>query len=333
MNSFILRFTTACIVLNLLFFTKNYSQEHKTTSISGKVSLDSTWSSNMYLSHINSYEDMHLMSNKMIIAETVIDSLGYFNFSLDYLPQGEHLYRLHVVKKGDSRATLIIGGKDENHLFFILKSTSHIQFACTPSLPPFRRVSYKNSPENTAFHQITQLVFKADSIAAESSASKRSLVESKLYQELQLIADTSTNFLVSQYAIHKNPTLTAYSSNEEFYNAYSSKWENQDNGYYKAFENKIPVSKEKGNSSIFILLGISLMLVVLVGVKTNLFQTNKLKTLSIQERKIFELLKQGATNQEISDELNIGLSTVKSHASSIYSKLKVKSRKDIVNMK
>jgi DNA-binding NarL/FixJ family response regulator len=40
----------------------------------------------------------------------------------------------------------------------------------------------------------------------------------------------------------------------------------------------------------------------------------------------------GKSNKEISDELNIGLSTVKSHVNRIYSKLEIKSRKDILNL-
>ncbi|CAN0606043.1 unnamed protein product, partial [Ectocarpus sp. 12 AP-2014] len=58
-----------------------------------------------------------------------------------------------------------------------------------------------------------------------------------------------------------------------------------------------------------------------------------LKSLSIQERKIYSLLKEGKSNKEISEEYNIGVSTVKSHVSSIYTKLSVKSRKEIINFK
>ena len=34
---------------------------------------------------------------------------------------------MHITKKGDSPATLIIGGKDENHLFLIADCCSNIQ--------------------------------------------------------------------------------------------------------------------------------------------------------------------------------------------------------------
>lgn len=57
----------------------------------------------------------------------------------------------------------------------------------------------------------------------------------------------------------------------------------------------------------------------------------KYKSLSIQERKIFAFLKNGKFNKEISDQLHIGLSRVKSHITNIYSKFGVKSRKEILD--
>ena len=53
--------------------------------------------------------------------------------------------------------------------------------------------------------------------------------------------------------------------------------------------------------------------------------------LSVQEKKVFDLLKAGSSNKEISDALNIEVSTVKSHVHKIFSRLGVKSRKEIVN--
>lgn len=99
-------------------------QNNSSAHISGKLSIDNTWDSNIYLSHIPTYDDMYVMSNEMIIAQAEIDSLGYFDFDIDFLPNGKNLYRLHITKKGDTPATLIIGGKDENHLFLILNRSS-----------------------------------------------------------------------------------------------------------------------------------------------------------------------------------------------------------------
>jgi NarL family two-component system response regulator LiaR len=57
------------------------------------------------------------------------------------------------------------------------------------------------------------------------------------------------------------------------------------------------------------------------------------QTLTVQERKIFSMLKEGKTNKEISDICAISLSTVKTHVNSIYSKLGLQSRTDVMDYK
>ena len=308
-------------------------QNKSSAYISGELSLDDTWDSIIYLSHISTYEDMYSMSNEMIIAKASINNLGYFNFDLDFLPQGENLYRLHLIKKGDTPATLTIGGKHENHLFFISNSFSKINLESNSSNPPFRTVSYTNSTVNSSFQELIRLVFKGDSIAAESSASKRLLIESQLQNDLFQIADTSSNLLVSLYALYKTENRSDYSSNENFYNSYFNKWKHKEDSYLKSFTSKFPQTETNNRPVYSFLLAIVLIIVGFFIGKKVLKKDRKLDKLSVQERKIYSLLQESATNQEISNQLNIGLSTVKSHATSIYSKLKVKSRKDIINMK
>jgi DNA-binding NarL/FixJ family response regulator len=65
--------------------------------------------------------------------------------------------------------------------------------------------------------------------------------------------------------------------------------------------------------------------------KRNKTTKNPMQDLTIQERNIFGLLQQGKSNKEISDELSISLSTVKSHVNNIFSKMNLKSRKEILS--
>lgn len=183
------------------------------------------------------------------------------------------------------------------------------------------------------------MVSIADSIASESSASKRSLIEDQLQKDLLFIADTSNNFLVSLYAIYKSKFESNYSTNMDFYKSYIKRWWNQDDAYFMSFAKQLPINsniKSTDNSKMIVFGVILAFILIVVGFflgKRGLKKSKKLEKLSIQERKIYELLQQGATNQEISNHFSIGLSTVKSHVSSIYAKLNVKSRKDILNMK
>ena len=65
--------------------------------------------------------------------------------------------------------------------------------------------------------------------------------------------------------------------------------------------------------------------------RKNKITKNPIQDLTVQERNIFALLQLGKSNKEISDELNISLSTVKSHVNNIFSKMNIKSRKEILN--
>lgn len=309
-----------------------YGQNTK-SSISGKLLLDDSWSSTIYLSHIPTFDDMYVMSSEMIVARTVIDSLGYFSFDIDFLPVEDNLFRIHLVKKDDSAATLIIGGKDENHLFLVANRFSVIQMKGNFSYPPFKNVIVEKGRENMALQQVANHFFKSDSLASESSASKRLLIEKQLEKDLFFMADTSTYFLVSLFAIYKNRFADNYSGNEEFYVSYLKKWRNEENAYFSSFKKQLP-NRASDYSYVLIIVSICILsLIIFLSRKHSLKEDNRIKKLSIQERKIYEMLQQGASNQEIANQFNIGLSTVKTHVSSIYSKLNVKSRKGIVNMK
>ena len=77
-----------------------------------------------------------------------------------------------------------------------------------------------------------------------------------------------------------------------------------------------------------------LLILLLWNYRRKIFRhTDKLKSLSLQEKKVFDLLKKGKSNKEISSELHIEVSTVKSHLHRIYTRLGVKSRKEIIDGK
>jgi len=113
-------------------------QNKNQASIFGNLYLDDTWDSVVYLSYIPSFDDMYLMSGDMIIAQTGIDSSGYFKFDINFLSSENKLYRLHLVKKGDKSTTLITGGRNENHLFLLANSQSKINVSTHFSYPPFK---------------------------------------------------------------------------------------------------------------------------------------------------------------------------------------------------
>jgi DNA-binding NarL/FixJ family response regulator len=63
--------------------------------------------------------------------------------------------------------------------------------------------------------------------------------------------------------------------------------------------------------------------------KTHSFQTAELAALTRREKDVLAYLQTDAMNIEIAEILNIGVETVRTHASSIYRKLGVRGRRDI----
>jgi len=329
----VFRYLKILLILLVLMTGISNGQNREKAVISGQFFLDDSWNPVVYLSYIPTFDDMYTMSADMIIAQAAIDSSGCFCFKLDFLPKEQRLYRLHIVKKGDSPSTLIIGGKDENHFFLMADRISDIQISNRFGFPPFHNIEFGNSPSNSELQQVRNRIFNAENTFEESSATKRLLIKKKLEEALLETADTSHFFLVSLYAVYESKFKSEYNSNADFYTAYLRKWKYENNAYYKAFKRQLP-QEEGWGIWVFVCIFVAIVFVMFgIWKYTRKRQNKKLQKLSVQERKIFELLREGESNQAISDECNIGLSTVKSHVSSIYSKLRVKSRKEVIDLK
>lgn len=324
------------IFVNALFCTdvQASSVDFSAGRIDGHLHLNKTWKPVVYLSYITNFTEMNTLSNGFIISETTVDSLGNFSMDIGFLPEEENLFRLHLVKKDDPPNSLIIGGKDENHIFLIANCNTKIRITNKEKQSLFKGVVISGCSNNNSFKQITKIITASNkNIFSEDSSIKRELIEKATSEKLRLIADTCTNSLASLYAIYKSDFESNYSSNISFYKSYIKKWKNNNSTYFIKFREQLPVKNERKGMypflSVFIFIIFGLVFYYYVRGK----KKNRIKSLSVQEKKILAVLQKGATNQQISDEFNIGINTVKSHVSNIYSKLKIKSRNEIMNMK
>lgn len=322
---------TLIFFCSCLFCYTQSKQEHY--NIKGTIQLDSTWSNKVYLSLIPSFNKMYTMSNSMIVSVAEINSNGIFKFDTSFLPEDEHLYRVHIAKKDAPPASLIIGGNDENHIFIITQKDSKILIKKNSSTTPFQQSEVSGNQTNLDLKAINEISRFIDSTGLEETYLKREFITKGINEKLRFVADSSSNALVSLYALYKSKYESNYNINKQFYSDYLEKWSTNTSPYFIEFRNSLPKQNEK-KSYINIIIGFTCFL---IGIALSYYffvlrKSNKLKSLSIQERKIFTLLQQGKSNKEISDELNIGLSTVKSHVSNIYSKLGIKSRKEIMDI-
>ncbi len=282
--------------------------------------MDSIWARVVYLSQIPTLKDMYTMSNAMIIAEATIDSLGYFSFRPDYLPEEDQLFRVHISKVGAPAASLIIGGSEENHLFLITNKNAGVFIENSEYSDLFEAASVAGYHPSKALVAIDKIARYADSTKFNGSSIKRDFVSRAIDEKLRYVADTSSHQLVSLYALNKSNFESNFPVNEQYYENFFKKWKSERSPYLDSFKAQLPI-KRSSEIYYYILLGLAFFA---LGFFLNWFlkwkgqqKKSQLNSLSVQERKIFDLLQKGHSNKEISEEYSIGLSTVKSHVSSI----------------
>ncbi len=324
-------------ILLLILFSPTKGFSDNAGYISGKLILDDSWEREIFVCYIKTIEKEYAVSNDIIIASSVIDSLGNFKINLDKIPAQWSLLRLHVVKKGVSPNSLVIGSIDENFIFVIAKQDSQIKIFNNDGLPIFANIYFEGADYMGTFDHVKKLSNYPSSIDYENSLIEKEFIKEVVSEKLRLVADTTKNPLVSLYALYQTDFHSDYYENPTFYENYFSKWEKENNAYFESFKSKFPIAQNSPQSQDFLppffLFFTGVGIILLIGIYINRNKTRKLKNLSVQERKIFELIRNGLSNKEVSAECNIELTTVKSHVSSIYSKLNIKSRKEAINLK
>lgn len=303
--------------------------------IKGNFQLDSIWTPTVYLSYISNFDRMYTMSKEMIVAKAPLDTYGNFKFDVAFLPNETGLYRIHVAKKNNPIASLIIGGAEENHFFLLADSKSNITITNLSKKTLFQNIKIEGNRSNNQFKKIDEIYTYMDSIVAVDTYVKSEFITKAIEEKLRFVADSSTNPMVSLYALYRSNYESNYKINQQFYEDYVDKWNSENSNYFKQFRTKLPL-KKKNTSFLYLIIGCIFFVLGLFMGKYILNKKRKpnspLISLSVQERKIFSLIQEGKSNKEISDEYNIGVSTVKSHVSNIYSKLNIRSRKDAMNL-
>lgn len=334
MNKTLLQFIT--IVFFLLSFQTQAISEKK-GEIVGQLILDDSWERKIYLSQINAFEKEYTVANDLVVKSAEIDSMGQFKIDLSHLTSDWSLLRLHIAKKGISANSLVIGSLDENFMLLIANKDSEIQIYNTEERPIFKDVSIEGADYMQTFNTVKNLAEYPNTIDYDSSLIERNFIEDVVYEKLKVIADTTGHPLVSLYALFKTDFQTDYQVDQSYYENYLNKWKDEENAYLEAFRLQFPKKVQSSSTDhtssyliVIMLLGFLMLLGAYYYISS---RKTDLKTLSIKEREVFDMLRKGMSNKEISMECNIELTTVKSHVGSIYSKLKVKSRKEAMDLK
>ncbi len=272
----------------------------------------------MYVSFISDFNQMYTASDALIIGKAAIDTAGYF--SLKFAAQKEPaLYRLHIIKKGDPAATLIIGGKDVNHVFFI-GDTSHIYLNHPDKTVALNQAEIGNTPANESLKHFFAIINPASEVPGDAG---RQLLKNRLIN----LADSSSSQIVSLLAISytfgldekQKERIGAIVSRLDKHNAYGA-------NIFEQYQ-RPPFWYIAAGVMLVIVATVSMLLVRLYRKRKAL---KMFSTLSQREVVIIKLIANGKSNKEIANELNVELSTVKTHVNNLYAKLNVKDRKEIL---
>ena len=321
------------LLLFLIGIGSSSNAQHK---IIVDIETDTTeWTSIAYLSLIPDFNHLNTISNSQIIEQSGINREGLYEFNTEYLPEDEHLYRVHFSKKGDPPASLIIGGKDHNHFFLFAARYSEVSVTLNSGNKFLNGLSFEGYKPNKALDNINAWLETLDSIDQNGNIVNREYATEAVYSDIKSFADTCSFPLLSLYVLYNINYAKDYDNNPGFYRRYLRKWRSQTSPYFSEFRSSIR-GETKPALLIFATGGSVLILTILVMIIYQKHRKNKNKNpfsdLTIQERKIFDLLRQGKSNKEIAQECSVSVSTIKSHVNSIYSKLKVRSRRDILDI-
>ena len=324
----------ALITLFLVF----WQQPASAYVIRGQIDLGEDWERKIYLSAIPTIEDMNTASEEFMVEVARVGEGGQFVFQGDNLLVPDRLYRLHVCKKGDPPATLFIGGKEENHFHFVMNNGSQLIFS---SDELFKNAKITGHPAGPLLQEFNN---KIDQLYRPLRVNSRINRERRLQQLKAFVyqfADTCSQPIPAILAIERLNLEELCLRSPDFIRQKLDDWSLADthSPYLLELRNKVKVYISISDTSSkrkWLIAGFTTLLIIAgffffrKNIPDKKSAANPSTFLSGQEHRVLQLLSGGKSNKEISEALHIEVSTVKSHVSSIYAKLGVKSRKEVI---
>ena len=282
-----------------------------------------------------SIKDLPDFGKAQKIANSAISEKGYFEFKKNLIEEKEAVYRVSV-----KRFEKALNDTLEVEKMFLFSKEDTIVFKESSSLFS----EYYNT--NRADEEWQRLRNYESKLKNAESIKEDSISDSYINSLKSYTKDSLQTLLVKLISIkqldYEDLLGKDILKNKEYYLELLSELKKSDieRSQYLFLENKLAfltteLVEQKYQRSIIVILFLiaglvgSIFLVFRVKSKKSesLFYT---EDLSKQEKVIRSLIIEGKSNKEIANELFISLSTVKSHISSIYNKLRVSDRKELI---
>lgn len=300
---------------------------HAQTTVSGQLDLKDqiTKEYKVYLYKLN----LEGLKNTKIAKEVAWSPLGAdgsFSFKSKLFSNQDAFYQLHLNRLGIIHNDTIAKSKP-----FILSSRDSINFK--PGIQLFAKYSTTNlaDKEWKRLRDFEQRLQKGDNEFEHIDKERKSYFKDSL--RILIV-----KLIAIQHLEDKNLLNQDIAKNSEYYLTLLEELRESKlpSTQYQFFEKKLAfLTKEVVEQKYTWSKAINIILVVIViGLICFTFFNRKyaeaLPELSKQERTIKKLILEGKSNKEIANELFISLSTVKTHITNIYGKLKVSNRQELL---
>ena len=321
--------------------------------IHGRVNLGDEWQPKIYLAIVEELSDYYRASPDLIVNTGLIEADGSFRIEGDELPDRPYFYRLYLMKEQNTEfdACLYVGGDDHNFIHVILDNNATLEIqADSTYYAPFGNYNIKGSKENHLMRELIEMVYPSFYFYQIKFPTELRLSEEKLFNSLMQFADTCSSDLVALAAINNTDMDRYYDEHASTYQSFGERLKagkaqlTYTNNYLRKLRfyaddmSYIPLWAK-------ILMVLQSVLIVLLAYLLYMKQRPKTApqedakpntpipsdVLTSKELEILQLIAAGKSNKEIASALFIELSTVKTHINKIYTKLKVKSRKDAIH--
>lgn len=300
---------------------------HAQTAISGRLDLKDQISKayKVYLYKLN-LEGLENSKMAKEIAQSPLGADGAFSFKSSLLSNQDAFYQLHLNRLGKIYNDTIAKSKP-----FILSSRDSINFK--PGVQFFAKYSTTNiaDKEWKRLRDFEERLQKADNEFEHHDTERKSYFKDSL--RILIVKLIAVQQLEDKDLLNQD-----IAKNSEYYLTLLEELQESKlpPTQYQFFEKKLAfLTKETVEQKYAWSKVINIILAVIVfGLICFLFFNKKyaeaVPELSKQERTIKKLILEGKSNKEIANELFISLSTVKTHITNIYGKLKVANRKELL---
>lgn len=306
------------------------------TAISGYIDMAETHVTErkVFLTKI-SLKDIPDFEKAIKIASSTIDEEGFFEFNRSIIDEKEAVYRIYV-----NRFEKALNDTLQVDKLFLFSKEDTLVFKKTNS--PFSEYSNTNDSD-TEWQRLRiyeSRLKKSESIKEDSlSDAYISSLKSYTKDSLQILV---VKLISIRQLDNQDLLVKDILKNKDYYIEllHELKKSGIVRSDYLFLENKLAfftteMAENKYERSIIIIMFLILSVIGLFALilkmrtKESPLSFNE-ENLSKQERNIRYLILEGKSNKEIANELFISLSTVKSHISNIYSKLRVSDRRELL---